>query len=292
MRASPVRVPIGDAGDVAEAPRSAVAWPAIFAGAVAAIAVSLLLLTLGSGIGLSSGSFWPGQGATLGTLTVWAAVWLIIVQWAASGLGGYITGRLRTKWVSVHNDEVLFRDTAHGFLSWAVATALTAMLIASTASSIVAGGARAVTSVASGAAQGASQGAAQSSSPADPTGYLVNSLFRSSTPNPADSAADVKAEAGRIIVSSLRSGSMSPADRTYLAQLAAARTGISPQEAEKRVDDVIARAKDAEAKVRAAADEARKSAAKLSYFTAFSLLIGAFIACVAAAIGGRQRDDW
>ena len=103
---------------------SAVSWPAIIAGAVVAAATSVLLLALGSGFGLASVSPWAGGASPL-TFTVMTAIWLIVMQWVASGLGGYLTGRLRTRWIGTHVHEVFFRDTAHGFLSWALATVIT-----------------------------------------------------------------------------------------------------------------------------------------------------------------------
>jgi hypothetical protein len=278
----------GEAGHTAEASLSAVSWPAIIAGAAAAAAVSLILLSLGSGLGLAAVSPWPSSGASVTTFAVSAAIWLIIVQWLASALGGYLTGRLRTKWVGTHNHEVFFRDTAHGFLSWAVATVFLTIVVASAASSVVSGGARALTGVTSGAAQGA----AAQSGPADPTGYLVDTLFRSGRLDPNAGGRDVKQEAMRILAASLGNGSMAPADKTYLAQLVTARTGVSQQDAEKRIDNMIAQAKAAETEAREAADAARKATTKLAFYTFFALLIGAFIASVAGALGGHERDEW
>ena len=110
-----------------ETSTSGVAWPAIIGGAFAAAALSLILLALGSGFGLASVSPWPNAGASVTTFTVMTAVWLIVTQWLASGLGGYLTGRLRTKWVGLHTHEVFFRDTANGFLTWATATVIGAV---------------------------------------------------------------------------------------------------------------------------------------------------------------------
>src|SRR5450631_187729 len=124
-----------------ESTQSAVSWAAIISGAVVAAAVSLILVALGSALGLSSISPWPG-GASATTFTVMAAIWLVVTQWVASGFGGYLTGRLRTKWVATHTHEVFFRDTAHGFVAWSLATVLTAALLVSAASSLAAGGAR------------------------------------------------------------------------------------------------------------------------------------------------------
>src|SRR5665213_1718307 len=167
-----------------ETATSGVAWPAIIGGAFAAVALSLSLVALGSGFGLASVSPWFNAGASATTFTVMTAVWLIVVQWLASGVGGYVTGRLRTKWVGLHTHEVFFRDTANGFLSWAVASVIVAAFLASAAASVVSGAAH----VAAGVASGATQMAAQpGDNVADPMGYFVDSLFRSDHPLAAPS---------------------------------------------------------------------------------------------------------
>ena len=279
-----------------EAATSGVAWPAVLGGAFAAVALSVVLLALGSGFGLAVVSPWPGTGASATTFSIMTGLWLIITQWLASGLGGYITGRLRIKWAGLHTHEVFFRDTANGFLSWAVASVVGAVFLASAASALVGETASMVSGVASGTAAGASQGMAQAAGrpgvPANSTGYFVDSLFRTDHPSPNASAGDPRAEGGRILLNGLRNGDMPVGDKTYLAQLVAARTGLSQTDAEKRVDDVIAQEKAAELKARQAADAARKAAAYLSIFLALSMLIGAFIASTAAALGGRQRDEY
>jgi hypothetical protein len=268
---------------------SAVSWGAIIGGAFVIASVGLLLMALGAGFGLASVSPWPNSGVTATTFGVMTAIWLIVVQWISSALGGYITGRLRTRWTGLHTDEVHFRDTAHGFLAWAVAAVITAAVLASAVSSLLGGIARGATTVAGSAVQGAAQGATQSGA-GDAAGYLVDSLFRRQQPDANGNSQEVRAEASRILLSGIRSGDVPPADKTYLAQLVAARTGLSQEDAQKRVDEVIAKAKEAETKVRQAADAARKAATYLSLFTAFSMLIGAFIAAVAAKIGGDHRD--
>lgn len=203
---------------------------------------------------------------------------------------GYVTGRLRTKWVGVHTDEVYFRDTAHGFLACAVAAVIMAAALSSAASSAIGSAARVTGSVASAAAQGAGTAAAQSAG-IDPMGYVVGMLFCSDHPDPNANPQEARAEATRIIVSGLRDGEVPAADKTYLAQLVSARTGISQADAQKRVDEDIAKARDVEAKARQTVDTARKTATAIAYFTAFSMLIGAFIAAVAATIAGHRRDD-
>ena len=110
----------GRATHTAESSLSAVSWPSIFAGGFVSFSVAFLLIALGTGIGLSSVSPFSNSGVSAMTFTIGAAIWLIIVQWLASALGGYVTGRLRTKWADVHSDEVMFRDTAHGLLAWTV----------------------------------------------------------------------------------------------------------------------------------------------------------------------------
>jgi hypothetical protein len=290
-----------------EAPTSAVSWGAIFAGAVVAASVSLVLMALASGLGLASVSPWPGNGASVTAFSVMTAIGLIVVQWVASGVGGYITGRLRTKWVGTHTHEVFFRDTAHGFITWALSTLIVATLLASAASSLISAGARGAAAVATGTAVGAgaaAAGAAQdSASPAGMSGsgtrpvgavspYNIDTLFRTANPdsNSPPATADARAEAARIVTKALTASDVPAADRTYLAQLVAARTGISEGEARKRVDDVIAQVQADETRARQAADAARKASSAASIFTALSMVIGAFIACIAAALAGQLRD--
>lgn len=282
----------GIPGTPQESASSAISWAAIIAGAFAAAAISLLLLALGAGVGFASASPWTGAGASATAFTVGAAIWLIVIQWLSSGIGGYLTGRLRTKWVDVHTDEVFFRDTVHGFLTWAVASVVVAVLLTSSVSSVLREGAHVAGNVAAGGVAGAAQGATSSSSADGASGYFVDTLFRSDHPNPNAPPQDTRSEAGLILARGIANGTIDPADRTYLAKLVAARTGLSQADAEKRVDAVVAQEKAAETKMREAADTARKGAASLGFFTFFSMLIGAFIASVAGAIGGRQRDEY
>ena len=268
--------------------QSPVSWAAIIGGAVTAVAITLLLVALGSGIGLSSVSPWSSANPSATTFTLLAAVWLIIVQWLSSGLGGYLAGRTRTKWVGVHTHEAFFRDTAHGFLAWALASLLVAAFATSSVSSAVSSAGRAISSVARGAASGATQAAANQSS--GPDGYFLDTLFRKDQPDANAAPQDARTEAGRILTRSISNGTLDPGDRTYLAKLIAARTGVSQQDAEKRIDEVIAQMKAAEDKAKQAADAARKASASASFYLFFSMLIGAFIASAAGAIGGRQRD--
>ena len=305
------------------ASNSAVAWGAILAGAAAAAALSLILLILGTGLGLSAMSPWAQAGATAATLGVSTIVWITLTQLLASGMGGYLAGRLRTKWVAVHTDEVFFRDTAHGFLAWAVASLTTAALLTSTIGSIVSNGVQAGASVVGGAATAAmSAGAAgaatagaealRSDGAAGPMNYFVDALFRkdasasanatataNGTTNAPSGNADTSpaaaaSEVTRILMNSVRTGALPAEDVRYVGQVVAQRTGLGQADAEKRVTDTYTRMqtrlRDAEAAAKQAADTARKASAYAALWLFVSLLIGAFVASLAATFGGRQRD--
>ena len=256
-------------------PVSATSWGAILGGAFVIAAIGLLLLALGAGFSLSTVSPWPSAGVSATTFGAIAVIWLVIVQWVSSGIGGYVAGRLRTSSTGLHTDEVYFRDTAHGVMAWAVAAVVTAAVIGA-ASALVGSAATA------GAAQGAAQNPAVTPSP-----YIVDTLFRTDRAEVGATGQDPRPEASRILATALRpgGGNASDADRAYLARVVAARTGVSQDEAQKRVDEAITNA-------RQAADTARKATRNFALVTAFSMLIGAFIAAVAAKIGGHHRDDF
>ena len=256
-----------------ESSKSAVSWGAILAGGVASAAFTLFLVELVAGLGLVMVSPWSNSGASASTLSVAGGIGLVLMAVMASALGGYIASRLRTRWVGIHTDEVYFRDTAHGLLAWAVGTLILATVLASAAGTML-----------SGFTQGAS------SNPAlvpDRNAYYVDSLFRSDRPVSANPGVieQTNGETSRLFARGLTPGSeFTASDRTRVAQLVAARTGLSQQEAEQRVDQTIAQAK-------AAADQARKAAAKMAFWIAASLIAGAFAASLAAMEGGRERDD-
>lgn len=251
-----------------------VSWPAVMGGAFVTAAISLILLSLGTGLGLSSISPWTNTGASASTIGTAAIVWVIMMQLIASAMGGYLAGRLRTKWVSIHSDEVYFRDTAHGFLAWAVAVVITAAFLASAAASMAGGAMQA-------GAPATATGAAAMANDAD--AYFVDMLLRSDHPSTAGNDSLVRAEFGRIFAHALLHNDLLAADQAYLAQLVSARTGLNPADADKRVSDVVAQA-------RQAADTARKAAAHLSLWIFVALLVGAFSASLSATFGGSQRD--
>jgi hypothetical protein len=253
----------------------AVSWAAVAAGAIAAAALTLVLLAFGAGMGFSAVSPWGNSGVSASTFQIGTGLYLICVAVLASAIGGYIAGRLRTRWVGVHSHEVFFRDTAHGFLAWGFATVLGAAFLAAAASNI-AGGA---SSVGLSATRSAVAGA-----PAD---YYVDALLRpnpSASPNTTDLRA-TRREIADILMTGVRDGDVRPSDRVYVAQVVAAHAGLSQADAERRVTDVIDQAK-------TALDNARKAAAKLSLWLTAAMLIGAFSASLAATDGGYVRDNW
>jgi hypothetical protein len=282
-----------------ESPSSAVSWGSIICGAFAAAALSFVLMLLGSGLGLTMVSPWSNDGASITTFAVSTATWLIVAQWLSSGLGGFLTGRLRTKWTGIHTDEVLFRDTAHGFMAWALATVLVISVIGLALSSATRTGVQAASTVASNAVMGASMATTAksgSSGGTDMTAYFVDALFRPTDPAKltapgAEGDAAAAAQASRILISSAANGEVSADDKTYLGQLVAARTGLSQTDASARVDAVLAQADAVKAKAQQAAEAARKAGAAFALLGALSLIVGAFVASVAAALGGRHRDD-
>lgn len=268
--------------------RPGLSWAAVFGGATTATAITIMLLALGSGLGLALVSPTDHGNPSATSFTVYAAIWLIIVQWISAFFGGYLAGRLRPGWGGTHGDEVMFRDTASGLVAWAVGTIFVVALAGSGLTAVAGSLARGITSVASATASAAPQ---SSHGPTAVSEYLLDSLFRPTTPNAPPSGGETRAEAGRILLTGA-AGKLSTSDHAYLAGLVAARADISTADASKRVDQAVAAEKRAVTEAVRVANAARKSASGFAVYTFFSMLIGAFIACVAAAIGGRQRDSF
>jgi hypothetical protein len=255
-----------------EANASGVSWPAVWAGGFVTASLSLILVALGTGLGLASVSAWPGAGASTATIGVGAILWLILTQLMSASMGGYLAGRLRTKWTGIHSDEVYFRDTAHGFLAWSVALVVTAAFLTSAAAALV------------GSPAGPPTSAAMAShSEAGPNAYFVDWLFRGDGSKPETQGETERREAATILALSLKRGELAPADKSYLDQLVIAKTGLSQADADKRVIDAFVGAQ-------TAAEAARKTLAHTLLWTFVALLIGAFCASLAGTIGGRQRD--
>ncbi|MGD9943398.1 MAG: hypothetical protein AB7L76_10660 [Burkholderiaceae bacterium] len=281
----------------AEAGRSAVSWGAVFAGAAIAAALSAMLITGGSGLGFLAISPWRNEGASGSAIAVGTIVWLLIVQIIAYGVAGFVAGRLRTRWTDAAHDEIYFRDTAHGFLVWAVSVLVGLVLLGSTAASLVSGAAHTgATLVGSGAGAATALAGQAASGDADNArlDYFTDALLRADDPSRTQPG-DSRGEVSRILGNALLQGDLDDADRSYLIRLIANRTGVDEATAQQRVADITARARQAaqqaEQTAREAADTARKAAATFSLWAFASMLIGAFVASYAATIGGRARDE-
>lgn len=281
-------------------------WGPVIAGAIGAAAISLVLFTFGSAIGLSVVSPWPNHGMSATTFMVIAALFAAIVQVGSFAAGGYLAGRMRSPWLSGVESERHFRDGSYGFAVWALGLLIGAAIAVSGATGVLKTTAQSTAIAAGAGAAGVANRVAT-----DPSDYAIDLLMRpapttAATPNPApadattarpdmagrtDSERDLRAPLTRIFVSSLQSGSLAANDRTYLAQVVARQTGLSQADAEARVDQAYAEAKSAEAKVRAAADKARKLGMIAAFLAAATLAIGCAAACAGASAGGRARDE-
>lgn len=266
-------IPVSTQSEATELSIAGVSWAAVLAGAAASLSVTLVLISFGVGMGFAVVSPWGNSGVSATTFKIGTGLFFIVMSMLSSSVGGYLAGRLRTKWVGVHSTEVQFRDTAHGFLAWAVASVLGAILLASPASSLI-----------GGALGGVTQAEATSATSGPMEGY-VDTLLRPNDPSAqGQNTADPRPELLRLLTSDIRSGNdVNPTDKTYVAKVVAARTGLSQADAEKRVNDVVAKAK-------ADLDSARKAAMQTAIWLTLSLFIGAFSATLAAMEGGGLRD--
>ena len=258
-----------------EANSTGVAWGAVIGGAFGMAAFYLILLALGAGLGLSAVSPWSNTGASASTVDKVAVIWLILIEIVSSALGGYLTGRLRTKWALIHTDEVFFRDTANGLLAWAVALIITVTFLASAGVAMV-GGMEQLGSA-------ADRSPVTTATALNPEAYFVDTLFRSDHPSSNGNDSLLAAEAGRIFASALRHKQMPPADQAYLAQLISVKTGITITEADQRISGALADARQAE-------ETARSATARFLLWSFLALLMGAFSASYFATIGGKLRD--
>jgi hypothetical protein len=266
---------------------SYVDWSAIFAGTVLASAISFVLLTFGSAIGLSLTSAYEGRGMSLFWFSIAAVLWVLWVQISSFLAGGYLTGRMRRRHYDATEHESDIRDGSHGLVMWGFAVLLGAVIAFSGVSAVVSTATGAASTVAAGAAAGA---AGNVDELGDANGILVDRLLRSATPSAEPVAPSTRDEIGRILASSLGEGALSDADKQYLVGSVAARTGVDEAQAQQRVDELWAQAQQAEAKVRDAADAARRIGMLAAFMTAASLLVSAAAAYFGATLGGNHRD--
>ncbi len=263
---------------------SYVDWAAIIAGVVIASAISLVLITFGSAIGLNFLDFNAREGAPAFLIGIGAASWFLWVQISSFMAGGYLTGRLRRRHFDATEDESDMRDGAHGLLVWGGAMIIGAVLAVSgigAAANAVGGAAATATIAASNTAEGAADNL-------DPNAYFIDTLFRGNT---APDAEGSRAEAGRIFAqAALGDGTLAADDRTYLANVVSANTGLSPEEAQARVDQVAANIETARQEAIEAARVARNTAIIAAFLLAASSLASAIGAYWAAQKGGNHRD--
>ena len=287
--------------------QSGVSWPAVAAGAVAAAALTLLLVAFGAGIGFSSISPWTDTGVSASTFEVGTGIYLVIVSVMSSAVGGYLAGRLRTKWTGVHTNEVFFRDTAHGFIAWGFATLLSATILTASTAYLANGAAAGIGALGQAArsinpaelyvdklfrpAPGSTQAAAAPAPSSEPNAAGANPATGGTSAAASGSAGNAAANPNQARNEILRlwtadfarDQNLEPSDKAYVVQVVAARTGLSQADAEKRVNEVVTEAK-------TALDKTRRGAARLSFWLTAALLFGAFAASLAAAEGGALRD--
>jgi hypothetical protein len=281
--------PVTSVETTAVAARPYVDWGAIIAGAILASAVAFVLLTFGSATGLTLTSPFKGEGLPGTALAVAIAIWVLVVQIFSFIAGGYLAGRLRRRIPDATESEAELRDAWHGLLVWALGTLIGAYLAASALSGVARGGAEAARVAGSSAVASSTPGAPGAvANASDPLGYVADQLLRSDTYAVTADPEASRAEVVRILAAGAVSGEVPADDKAYIAQLVAARTGLSQSDAEKRVNEVIAKA---DAAVRTAAEKARRTGVLLAFLTAASLLAAAAAAWWAARSGGRHRDQ-
>ncbi len=327
-------VPEGDL--VARPPRFAyLEWGPVIAGALGAAAISLVLFTFGSAIGLSAISPYPYSGLSAQTFFIVAAIFAALVQVGSFAAGGYLAGRIRTPWANGIENERHFRDGTYGFIVWALGLMIGAAIALSGVGGALKTAVQTTATVGAGAAAAAGPSIARQVGMA-PSDMAIDLLLRpvpttamAAAPAPApavtpgsgttatpgansegagmprtdaatmassmnasrDTREDLREPLTRVFIGSLRDGTLSAPNRSYLATVVSRQTGMTQLESEKRVDAAFSAAKDAEAQVRAAADKARKAGAIAAFLAAATLLIACAAACAGAAMGGRHRDE-
>jgi hypothetical protein len=258
-------------------------WGPIFGGAVLAAAISTIMATFGSALGLSLVSADPARSTSVTVLAVVAGLWALWIGVSASAAGGYLAGRMRRPVgdASAHERDV--RDGAHGLVVWATGALLVTLLSTSSLFGAAKTAAQGVGAATSGAASLIAQ-------QADPMASAVDSMMRSTAPNDANGAEN-RESTSRIFISGLSSGALNPADKDYLSTQLAARTGISKPDAEKRVDEAFTKLTQAKETAKQAAEKARKMGVLAAFLTAAVLLVSGAAAWMAAMLGGKHRDE-
>ena len=263
---------------------SYVDWPAIIAGVLLASAISIVFISFGSAIGLNFIDF-DGEGAAPIWVAIAAASWFLWVQISSFMAGGYLTGRMRRRHFDSSEHESDVRDGAHGLLVWAGAAVLGTV--------IALGGVGAAVNAVGNVAGTATEAAANAADVSiDPNAYFIDTLFRANQPAAATDTTIARGEAGRIFAqAALGDGTINADDKTYLANVVAANTGLTPEEANARVDQVAANVEAARQQAIEAARIARNTGIIGAFLIAASLLVSAIGAYWAAQKGGNHRDE-
>jgi hypothetical protein len=261
-------------------------WPAVFAGAVVASAISLVLITFGSAIGLSLASPFDNTGMSAVGLAIALGLWLVWVQVSSFMAGGYVTGRMRRRAYDASEHESDVRDGMHGLVMWGTGVLVGALFLALSAS----GAANTAATAVGGAAQAAVENVADQAQDANPISYAVNTAFRTQRADPANGEA-ARSQALAIVARGVANGEVPEADRTYLAQVIAAQTGVPEDQAKTRVDTMITNAQAAADEAKAKAERAKHFAVIAAFIAAASLAVSAAGAYWAAGMGGRHRDE-
>lgn len=262
---------------------SYVDWPAVLAGTVVATAISLVLLTFGSSLGLSLTSVEPGEGVSLFWLAVIAALWLLWVEVSSFLAGGYLTGRMRRRHGDATEHESDLRDGSNGLVMWAVGVLLGAV--------IAFWGIGGTISAATSAAGAAGSVVSQVADTFDADSLLVDRALRGGPAATGPVDPEIRSEVGRILLSTLGDGELDQGDRDYLVSIISARAGISQEEAGQRIDQIVEQGRQLEADVIAAAESARRVGVLAAFLAAAALLVSAVAAYFGAALGGKHRDE-
>jgi hypothetical protein len=280
--------PLISVGGVQADETSYVDWPAIFAGTIFATAISFVLLTFGSALGLSLASPYEGSGMPLFWFSIVAALWLLWVQISSFIAGGYLTGRLRRRKHDATEDESDIRDGSHGLIVWALGALLGAFIAVMGISGMASTAANSISTIAAGGAGAAAEGEDPLSGAYD---LLVDRFLRSGDPAAPPVSTEARDEIGRVLTTAVLDGALNDADRQYLTTTIAARAGLDEAQAQQRVDALLADAQAAEAEARQAAETARKVAMIAAFVTAASFLVSAVGAYYGATLGGNHRDN-
>lgn len=261
-----------EGGVVAAEERRSIQWSSVIAGALAAGAMSFILVSFGVAIGLGVSSASPTWRDASASLALLSGLYLVIQAIVSFGFGGYIAGRTArpAPALATIEDDGERRDGLHGLTSWALAVLIGAALLA-----II--GAAAIE-------RSSTRGAAGNATAAEPLlSYELDKLFRAPRRPPNADMREARAEAGRILMTSSSHSGVSSDDRNYLVQQVAALTGLAAPDAERRVDAVIVES-------RTAINRARRNSVIVAFSVAAATLIGAAVAWAAAVAGGRHRD--